>query len=144
MARLFRRRGLAPSEGVEAVTEEPPLLLELGAASAAGTVVQGPRAGARIPPVDPFGSLAFVPGSDRIAGEAGGFNLHARVAVKAHDRAGLERLCRYLARPPIATDRLELRPDGRVRYWFERAWRNGTTFVDYEPSEGPIGSGMPG
>ena len=112
VARLFRRRGLAPPHGSEAGTEEPPLLLELGAASAAGTVAQGPRAGARIPPVDPLGSLAFVPGSDRIAGEAGGFNLHARVAVKAHDRAGLERLCRYLARPPIAT-RSARAPPGR-------------------------------
>ena len=39
-------------------TEGASLLPEPGAASAAGTVAQGPRGGARIPPVDPFGSLA--------------------------------------------------------------------------------------
>ena len=32
----------------------------------------------------------------------GGMSLHAAVAVPARDRRRLERLCRYVARPPIA------------------------------------------
>ena len=37
---------------------------------------------------------------------AEGFSLHADIAVHANDREGLERLCRYAARGPIAENRL--------------------------------------
>jgi len=40
---------------------------------------------------------------------------------------------RYLARPPIAQDRLELRDDATVRYRFKRAWKDGSTAVDLHP-----------
>jgi hypothetical protein len=43
-----------------------------------------------------------------------GFDLHANVWVSANDRAGLERLCRYVLRPPFGEERLRLRRDGRV------------------------------
>jgi hypothetical protein len=39
-------------------------------------------------------------------------SLHADVAVPARDRRRLERLCHYVARPALASDRLEERPDG--------------------------------
>jgi hypothetical protein len=32
-------------------------------------------------------------------------------------------------------DRLEALPDGRLRYWFKTAWRNGTTHAIFEPLE---------
>lgn len=38
--------------------------------------------------------------------KANSFPLHADVAAKAHQRRKLERLCRYIARPAVATDRL--------------------------------------
>jgi hypothetical protein len=38
-------------------------------------------------------------------GEHGGVNVHAGVTVHGCDRAGLERLCRYLTTPPIALER---------------------------------------
>ena len=38
----------------------------------------------------------------------GGFSLDAAVRIEAADRAGLERLLRYCARPPFALERLEL------------------------------------
>jgi hypothetical protein len=41
-----------------------------------------------------------------------GFDLHANVWVSANDRAGMERLCRYVLRLPFAQERL--RTDGRV------------------------------
>jgi hypothetical protein len=43
------------------------------------------------------------------------------------------RFCRYLARPPIAQNRLERLDDGRVRYRFKRAWKDGSTAVELEP-----------
>ena len=38
----------------------------------------------------------------------GGFSLDASVRIEAPDRAGLERVIRYCARPPFALERLHL------------------------------------
>jgi len=46
------------------------------------------------------------------------------------DHPQLERFVRYLARPPIARERLELLDDRTVRYGFGRAWKDGSTAVD--------------
>jgi len=64
---------------------------------------------------------------------AGGFSLHAGVAVRANDRGTLERLCRYSTRPALATGRLALTPQGRVRYTLKTPYRDGTTHVVFEP-----------
>ena len=47
---------------------------------------------------------------------AEGFSLHADTLVHANDREGLERLCRYGARGPIAQCRLRRLDDGRYEY----------------------------
>ncbi len=56
-----------------------------------------------------------------------GFTLHGGTAVGRRDREGLERLCRYIARPPLASDRIEVLPDGRVRLALKTPWHDGTT-----------------
>ena len=45
-------------------------------------------------------------------GTVAGFSLHAGVATKAHERDKLERLCRYIARPAVATKRLSMTRHG--------------------------------
>ena len=40
------------------------------------------------------------------------------------DRAQLERLCRYVTRPPLAQDRLQLRSDGRLELTLKNIWRD--------------------
>jgi hypothetical protein len=65
--------------------------------------------------------------------EVGGVNVHAGTAVPSRDRQRLERLSRYVARPPIAQDRLELTADGRCRYDFRHAWKNGVHVVVLDP-----------
>jgi len=65
--------------------------------------------------------------------DVGGVNVHAGAAIDGRDRKRLERLCRYIARPPLAQERLEEHGDGRLRYRFKRAWRNGTYAVVLEP-----------
>ena len=55
--------------------------------------------------------------------------------VRANDRDGLERLVKYLARPPIANDRLSELPDGRLTLVFKQPWRDGTTHVVFTPHE---------
>ena len=71
--------------------------------------------------------VEFVPGKS--CASVQGFSLHAGVGVNAHDRARLERLCRYIARPPIATKRLSELSDGRIAYALRHPWRDGTTHV---------------
>jgi len=55
------------------------------------------------------------------------------VRIAADDRDRLEHLCRYIARPPFAAQRLSLTPDGRVVHGLRRAWRDGATHVVLEP-----------
>jgi hypothetical protein len=62
-----------------------------------------------------------------------GFDLHARQRIEGEDRAGLERMCRYLLRPPLAQKRLKVLPDGRVRLGLKRAWSDGTRAICFEP-----------
>jgi len=54
-----------------------------------------------------------------------GFSLHADTAVHGQDRQGLERLCRYWARGPVAESRLRRLEDGRYQY----APKKGVTFT---------------
>jgi hypothetical protein len=67
--------------------------------------------------------------------EASGFNVHAGVTVRAGDREGLERLCRYCARPPFSLERLSMLPDGRVAYLLRKPRRNGATHLVMTPMQ---------
>src|SRR5690606_29291049 len=98
-------------------------------ASAQGVSLFGPRAGQ--PPlrlVDPSQARP-----DEPIAIVEGFNVHAARTLHGADHAQVERFVRYLARPPIAQDRLERLEDGRVRVHFKRAWKDGSTAVDLEP-----------
>ena len=64
-----------------------------------------------------------------------GFDLHANMWVSAHDRAGLERLARYILRPPFAQERLRRRSDGRIALKLKTAWHDGTRELVFEPLE---------
>jgi hypothetical protein len=64
-----------------------------------------------------------------------GLSLDAAVRVGAHDRAGLERLLRYCARPPFALERLELLDGERVLYRLPKPQRDGTTALTLTPLE---------
>jgi hypothetical protein len=64
-----------------------------------------------------------------------GLDLHANVRVAGNDRAALERLCRYILRPPFAQERLRLRSDGRVALELKQAWYDRTRELVFEPLE---------
>ena len=59
-----------------------------------------------------------------------GYSVHAGVVIRARNRRGLEQLCRYIARPPLAKERVEALPGGRVRIALKRAWSDGTTALE--------------
>jgi hypothetical protein len=52
------------------------------------------------------GLLESCDAKDMLAYQHSGFSVDAGVCIEAHDRAALERLLRYCARPPFAMDRL--------------------------------------
>ena len=62
-----------------------------------------------------------------------GFSLNAAVACRADERRKLERLCRYVARPALALNRLSRDGDGLVVYELKHLFRDGTTHVLFEP-----------
>ena len=72
-------------------------------------------------------------GDHRGAAQAGGFSLHAGIDIQPHQRAKLERLCRYVSRPPVAVDRMALTATGHVRYTLKTPYRDGTTHILLEP-----------
>jgi hypothetical protein len=101
--------------------DEPPDLL---AAEQAEAVATSPSRGG-----------AGMPKPGRRAAFLDGYSLHADRYVDANDREGLERLCRYGARSPIANSRLSLDPGGRVLLSLKRPLRDGRTELAFPPVE---------
>jgi Putative transposase len=62
-----------------------------------------------------------------------GYSLHADRLVDEADRDGLERLCRYGARSPVANSRLSLDPSGRVVLSFKRPLHDGRAELAFTP-----------
>jgi hypothetical protein len=140
LAKHLKKHGFGqigdPSD-LDPLAEQHPLLAMLAAASIQGRVATGPRAGQQLLRLgdcldaEDLDYLEATP-PPRCA-NAAGLNLHADVAVPFRDRKRLERLARYCARPPIATDRLTKLADGRLCYRLKHRWRDGTTHVVLDP-----------
>jgi hypothetical protein len=93
------------------------------------------------------GVFAFVPGAapmfhpmpaphdEDVARVAASVFRRVERRLSARDREGLERIARYLARPPIANDRLIRLDDGRLQLELKRPWRDGTTAFVFTPHE---------
>jgi hypothetical protein len=111
--------------------EREPALAALARASVSGLAPAGPERRAR-PPVALHGEPGVRLKSGLNVAELG-FSLHAATVVGAHDRAGREALCKYVLRPPIATERVQLLDDGLVRLVLKRPFTDGTVAVDLDP-----------
>jgi len=95
------------------------------------------------PPVRPQPSLPLGgleppehrPLAEELCTAAGGFSLHVARTVEAHDREGLEGLCRYGLRAPFSQRRISVLPNGKVRYELARPWPtpSGVTELIMEP-----------
>ena len=103
VVRLLQRRGLLEEGQADPLMEQEPLLATITAASIQGQVATGERAGQRVRRrlLDPQEGIRTGP----LCFASRGFSLHAATRVPAADRARLEKLCRYVNRPPLAAGR---------------------------------------
>jgi putative transposase len=137
VGRLLARR-LEPADDTapaDPLAETSPVLAGLASASVQGRVALGPRAGARVRRLGDEPHLGHIISRGPRQAQLDGFDLHANVWIPPQNRARLERLCRYLLRPPLAQDRIRLRADGCVLVELKTVWRDGTSHFLFEPIE---------
>jgi hypothetical protein len=133
--RFLQRRGVitlvtAPGDGEvtvvadETLGDDDPLLARLLAAATAGCAPAGPttkRKQIRIA-LDPDDRPIA---KGKLCAQSHAFNLHAATRVAANDQQGRLALCKYILRPPLASDRLKLLDDGNVRIELKKPWSDG-------------------
>ena len=66
-----------------------------------------------------------------------GFSLHAAVRVQARDRKRLEQPCRYITRPALSDERVQLNAAGQVELKLKTPWRDGLA-GRARPAAGPL------
>jgi hypothetical protein len=94
----------------------------------------GPRAGQKVLTLRgamPRESAALQP----LCADIDGFSLHAAVRVEAYNRKRLEQLCRYITRPALSDERVQLNGAGQVELKLKTPWRDGTTHLVMSPQE---------
>jgi len=64
-----------------------------------------------------------------------GFSLHAAVRCDADERQRLEQLCRYITRPALANERVQINSAGQVVLKLKTAWCDDTTHIVMSPLE---------
>ena len=138
--RVLRSRGReldAPSDGADQdeLALEHPALASCYQAAAGGRQLFDDRPGSAA-----LRLLGPAPAPKRanraaLVADARGVNVHAARVVDGRDRKQLERLCRYLTRPPLAHERLDELPDGRLRLSLKTPWSDGTTAIVLTPMD---------
>jgi hypothetical protein len=134
---LLRRTGRRSVDGDDLDSDPPGDSPALGACTAASTVHRialGKHAGRPIARRRGSGKAIATPIRKPRCVAQDGFSLHANVRVAARDRGRLERLCRYLLRPPISDARLALTEQGRIELELKTPYSDGTTHLVLDPS----------
>lgn len=137
--RLLMRRELLDdphkASNLAPASDSSSVLAALASAALRNTRSFGDRRGAPVMRVGHDPNAPWVSSRTNLQAQIGGFDLHAAVAIRADDRAGLERLVRYLLRPAVAQERLTLQPDGNVLVELKSEWSDGTSHLSLEPLE---------
>ena len=61
--------------------------------------------------------------------------LHAATRIAGPERRGLKRLCRYVARPALASGHLRLRASQRLCFALKTPWSDGTSHLLLSPMD---------
>ena len=80
--------------------------------SSAYRIAFGPRAGQKV--LTLWGAMPRdASARQALRADIDGFSLHAAVRVQAHDRKRLEQLCRYITRPALSDERVQVNAAGQ-------------------------------
>jgi Putative transposase/Transposase zinc-binding domain len=131
--RLLRKRGVLDDDAYDNFADDEPLLAGMTSASIMGLVSTGDRAGRRVRRVlsDPIDAVRTGP----LCFASSGFSLHAATRIAGGDKAGLERLCKYVSRPPLAHGSLQQLSDEEYAFKLKTPWSDGTTHLILSPME---------
>ena len=131
--RLGTKRGLLDDTAADPLADEEPVLAALTAASVGGLTATGARAGQRLRRAlkDAATGVRTAP----LCVASRGFWLHAATRIAGPDRRGLERLCRYVARPALAGGRLRILDADHLSFALKTPWSDGTRPLLLSPME---------
>lgn len=140
MVRHLQKRGLVQKyeseSGGEQSEIELDLITQVQGASVLYKIAQGENAGQKIRKIGSLGGRndeAFSAG--HLSAILGGFSLHATVCIEKENRDRLQKLCKYLLRPPIAEDRLKKLNNGEILFEMKTTWGDGTRAILFKPLE---------
>jgi hypothetical protein len=107
------------------------VLAQLATAAVSGTAPAGPERRRRAPIHPVHAASATITGP--LCATDSGFSLHAATVVSHDNPRGKEALVRYVLRPPLAQQRLELLENGLCRLTLKRAFSDGTIAIELDP-----------
>jgi hypothetical protein len=130
--RFFQKKGYFQDDVDSAVPEkdlaQETLMPEIQAASIQSRIALGERKGGWVRRLGMIDRLQVKRGG-RLCAQVAGFSLHAAVYCKPWERAKLEMLCRYITRPAVAEERLELQPSGDILLRLKTPYSDGTSHL---------------
>ncbi len=130
--RFFQKKGYFQDDVDSAVPEkdlaQETLMPEIQAASIQSRIAMGERKGGYVRRLGAIDRLQ-VERTSRLCAQVAGFSLHAAVYCKPWERAKLEMLCRYITRPAVAEERLELQPSGDILLRLKTPYTDGTSHL---------------
>ena len=137
IGRLLRRRGIGDeaADTTDPLADESTALAGLTAAAVRGRAALGRRAGRGPQRLGADPDAPWIDRSGPLHAHDAGYDLHAAVVIPGGDRPGLERMCRYVFRPPLGQQRLRRLVDGRVAVALQHEWADGTTHLVFTPGE---------
>jgi hypothetical protein len=142
--KLCRKRGFISEDPDQVQSGEMDSLFgESSALSAAlsasikGKIAFGPRAGKNVRFIgEGFGFQEEIPlAKGNLCYSQNGFSIHAATQVHDYDRPRLEKLIKYISRPPVAMHRLSKAGGGLLQYKLKTPFRDGKTHVLLSPEE---------
>ena len=141
LMKLLTRRGVLVEDMGQPYLAEPDTdgdeartLRPLQAAAVTYRIALGPRAGHKVLTLRGAMPCETAP-RQPLCADIDGFSLYAAVRVEANDRKRLEQLCRYITRPALSDERVQLNAALQVVLKLKTPRRDGTTHLVMSPLE---------
>lgn len=135
VVRALKKLGHFRDESEALAQEEEDPLAELQAASVRNRVAMGKRRGEWIRRIGSLGIGDPPELNGPLCASVAQFSLHANVYCGPEQRDKLEKLCRYVARPAVAEERLKLKGNGDVLLRLKKPYSDGTSHLIFSPLE---------